>query len=184
MIFTKHGPVELYAEVKTSSPDGWLSRYTYEELMELAEKYADVIAIHTRGPWNENPFAIEEARKRTGKRILANGIHTHDDDIRRALDAGADAVLVVGRVPQYMPECCIVEPLSLDGLEQLPQRQMAAWNARDKRISFQDARMRRPDLWMMQVSLVQKFSDIAPNANAVLVGTNLPQFIESIKHAS
>jgi len=199
VIVTKSGLVELFAEVKPCSPSGWRSRYSWNELFELANSHpaVDALSIHTSPRWEGSFELITQARKHTSKPILAKGIHAHDDDINRALDAGATMALAVGRIPWGFPhDCLIVEPLSLGKLAQIPLDYKTQWNARDlvglfrklaglptrkeSRPSFTEARAVRQHGWICQASHLKTKEDIQTGANAVLVGTNLPEFLASL----
>src|SRR5690606_24341210 len=89
---------------------------------------------------------IKQARTMSSKPILAKGIHADDRDIEQALEAGADYVLVVGRLPKVHLDKCWIEPNSLSELANLPLDTRAVWNARDlssgqaKSASFNQAR--------------------------------------------
>lgn len=90
-------------------------------MFELAEPAADMLSIHTDARWGGSFELLEQARKRTTKPVLAKGIHASDEDVRRALSQGADAVLVVGRIPAAHAERCLIEPVSLAQLASLPR---------------------------------------------------------------
>lgn len=191
------GNVEFFAEVKPYSPSGWQSPYEWDELFELANEVGDVISIHTSYRWGGSFSLISKARNHTTKPILAKGIHPHDDHIKRALDCGANYVLVVGRIPNIHQHRCVIEPLTLDGLSLIPSEFRVAWNARDlvglfrkiaklegertNRPTFAEARKIRPQGWMCQASNLKTIADIQSDASAVLVGTHLPEFITSLK---
>src|SRR5262245_45908430 len=67
------------AEVKTGSPWGWRSPYSWEFLMEVADRVGDWVAIHTDPRWGGSWNLLRRARAKTGKPILAKGIHANDD---------------------------------------------------------------------------------------------------------
>ncbi len=197
MIYTSSGTVELFAEVKTARPDGWTSPYSWSALFDLSCVHGDAVAIHTNPRWGGSFKLLDQARKHTDKPILAKGIHTKDDDVRRALDVGANMVLVVGRIPKVHKELCLIEPLGLDGLYKIPPELKVVWNTNDllalfrsingsskrapKRPSWIEARTVRPTGWMCLASNIQHYSDIQPGADAILVGSHLPEFIVSLK---
>lgn len=167
------------AEVKTLSPFGWKSNKTWDELFTLAEQKGDWISIHTDPRWGGSYDHLRVARSRTFKPILAKGIHATDTEVDRALSAGADYVLVVGRVPPY--KRVLVEPTTLDDLRTLPAGYKAVWNARDlstglpKPYTFQEAREVWKG-WLCQASFIRSWDDVHPGADAILVGEHLPEF--------
>jgi indole-3-glycerol phosphate synthase len=85
------------AEIKTQSPFGFKSTKTFGELMECAITNGDWVSVHTNALWGGDFDAISFVRRNTNKPILAKGIHATNDDIERAIDHGADYVLVVDR---------------------------------------------------------------------------------------
>ncbi len=178
--------VEIIAEVKTKSPFGFKSNRTWEELFKIAESAGDIIAVHTDPRWGGSFNLIKRARKLTSKPILAKGIHPTDEDVAKAIDKGADYVLVVGRVPKVFQEKCFIEPLNLEELSKLPKELKIVWNLRDlsngelKKETFEQARMIWKG-WLCQASFIKSVKDIKDGANAVIVGTRLEEFAESIK---
>lgn len=179
---------EIIAEVKTASPFGWKSAYSWEELFALAERIGDVISIHTDARWQGSFELLQKARSMTDKQILAKGIHADDAQIDRALGSGADWVLVVGRVPKTHLEHCLIEPTAIEQFAELPDGARAVWNKRDlstgglKSETFAQARQAWPG-WLAQASYIRTVGDAEPTANAVLVGTHLPEFAASLKRS-
>lgn len=173
--------MQLIAEVKTHSPFGWKSTKSWDELFELAERIGDIISIHTDPRWHGSFDLIREARRRTNKPILAKGIHATDEEIQQAVDAGADYILVVGRIPRIHLEKCFIEPYSLDELSKISANLKVVWNSRDlttggmKIETFVEARKIFPG-WLCQASNINDKSDIDASADAVLIGTNLVRF--------
>jgi indole-3-glycerol phosphate synthase len=167
--------VEIIAEVKIRSPFGYASDRTWDELFSIAQEVGDIISIHTDPRWGGSFELLERARSLTSKPILAKGIHQRDADVQRALDLGADWVLVVGRIPELHQEKCIVEPLTLEELRTVPTNLRAAWNSRDladgtlKTETFQEARKLFAG-WLCQASNIRTVEDIQEGADAVLVG--------------
>lgn len=172
------------AEVKTHSPFGWRSPHTWDELFELANEAGDMISIHTDPRWHGSLDLIRKARRLTDKPILAKGIHATDDEIAAALDAGADWVLVVGRIPDVHMDKCLIEVLSLSELDVLPAGARAVWNSRNldtgepKSETFTQAR-ERFNGWLCQASNITHVTDIDPTADAILVGTHLPELVRA-----
>ncbi|HEY4964007.1 MAG TPA: hypothetical protein VIH90_04895 [Candidatus Saccharimonadales bacterium] len=175
----------IIAEVKTHSPFGWESSESWDSLFSLATEIGDMISIHTDPRWHGSFELIKKARTQTNKLILAKGIHPKDSDIKKALDFGADFVLVVGRIPNIYLEKCIIEPYSLEELKNLPSNVRALWNSRNlntgglKTESFVEARKLFPG-WLCQASNIASVNDVEPSADAILVGTNLRSYALSL----
>lgn len=176
----------LIAEVKTKSPFGYISSHSFDELFSLANDYGDIISIHTNERWGGSFELLQKARRLTTKPILAKGIHDNDEEIERAISCGADYVLVVGRIPKDIAkEYLWIEPLSLGGLKAIPREYRVVWNARNlktgepKEEQFTEAR-KIFDGWLCQASYIKTKQDIDQGADAILVGENLSEFIDSI----
>ncbi len=176
---------QIIAEVKTESPFGFKSEKSWDELFTIANDIGDIISIHTDSRWGGSFDLIQKAKSLTSKPILAKGIHATDDEIQNAVDAGADYVLVVGRIPTIYIERCLIEPLNLDELKNIPENLKVVWNSRDlsdgsiKLETFEEAREIFKG-WICQASNIRNVKDIQPGANAVLVGTHLERFAESL----
>ncbi|HEX4104062.1 MAG TPA: hypothetical protein VHZ04_01115 [Candidatus Paceibacterota bacterium] len=183
-----YGKIEIIAEVKTESPFGYTTGYTWEYLFHVAEEIGDIISIHTDPRWGGSFDLLKKARGMTKKPILAKGIHPTDEEIDKALSLGADWVLAVGRVPKLHPEKCMMEPMTLRELSSIPQNLRVIWNARNlatgnpKLESFEEARTIFKG-WLCQASHIRTVADIRETANAALVGTNLLMFTQSLKDA-
>ncbi|OGI95594.1 hypothetical protein A2917_03530 [Candidatus Nomurabacteria bacterium RIFCSPLOWO2_01_FULL_42_17] len=179
--------IKIIAEVKTQSPFGYKSDNTWNELFKVANKIGDIISIHTDDRWGGSFDLIKKARSLTKKPILAKGIHERDEDIQKAIDAGADWVLVVGRIPRVHLEKCLIEPLTLQELKNIPESYKAVWNSRDllngkfKKESFEEARGLFKG-WLCQASNIKTVDDIKKGAEAVLVGTYLLDFEKSVSY--
>lgn len=174
------------AEVKNKSPFGLASNDSWESLLEIASECGDAISIHTDPRWNGSFDNLRRARALTNKPLLAKGIHTTDDDVRRALDCGANAVLVVGRIPadELMAKCWL-EPLTIAELKTLPPC-LAVWNARDlrdgkpKTETWQEARA----AWsgtLCQASLIRHVNDIKPDSDCFLVGEHMKTVARALR---
>ncbi len=172
----------LIAEVKPQSPFGFKSSSSWSQLFELAEEHGDWISIHTDPRWGGSFELIRKARALTDKPILAKGIHANDADIDKALEAGADYVLVVGRLPKSDLKKCLIEPNSLAELVALPTEVKAVWNARNltngqpKTEDFSQARAAWSG-WLCQASFITRPTDIEPGADAILVGEQLGTYL-------
>lgn len=177
--------VEIIAEIKTMSPFGWTSDKTWDELFVAANSVGDILSIHTDARWGGSFDLIKKAKSLTDKPILAKGIHASDADVAKAVEAGADMVLVVGRVPSVHAEKCLIEPYTLEELISLDENIKAVWNSRDletggmKAEYFSDARKAFAG-WLCQASNIETVADIKDGANAVLVGTNIEKFSQSM----
>jgi len=177
--------IQIIAEVKTHSPFGWESPKSWDELFEVADSIGDMLSIHTDPRWHGSFEILKKARKLTEKPILAKGIHHSDKDIQMAIDCGADWVLVVGRIPKIHLEKCLIELYTLEELASLPKGVRAVWNSRNltdgsrKSETFEAAR-KSWDGWLCQASNIQTVDDIKTGADAVLVGTNLEKFAQSL----
>ncbi len=169
---------QIIAEIKTRSPFGYVSPDTWEELFAIAERAGDMISIHTDPRWSGSFELIKRAKRLTKKPILAKGIHETDELVKKAIDAGADFVLVVGRIPNIYTERCLIEPNTLEELARLPKHLRAVWNSRDlktggqKEETFAEARKVFTG-WLCQASNISDLNDIHPKADAVLIGTHL-----------
>lgn len=177
---------KVIAEVKTESPFGFKSDKTWEELFAIANEIGDILSIHTDPRWGGSYDLIRKAKALTSKPILAKGIHLTDEDINKAVEAGADYVLVVGRIPAVHQEKCLIEPLTLEELKTIPRSLKVVWNSRDlstggiKSETFEEAREMFKG-WLCQASNISTVADVKEGADAVLVGTHIVEFSESLK---
>jgi len=177
--------VTIIAEVKTMSPFGFVSDKSWDELFIIADSVGDILSIHTDPRWGGSFDLIKKAKTLTKKPILAKGIHATDAEIEKAVQAGADFVLVVGRIPGVHQDVCIIEPNTLRELKDIPETYKVVWNSRDlgtggmKQDDFQKARKIR-DGWLCQASNIKTKDDVVKGADAVLVGTNLEEFTNSL----
>lgn len=178
----------IIAEVKTFSPFGFKSDKSWDELFSLALKVGDIISIHTDPRWGGSFENIKKAKSLTKKPILAKGIHSKDEEVISAILAGADYVLIVGRIPDIKnidPSKFLIEPNTLEELKRIPKNIKAVWNSRDlssggmKKESFLEARKIFGG-WLCQASNIKSVNDIQKGANAILVGQNLDSFYNSL----
>lgn len=176
----------IIAEVKTHSPFGYRSEKTWNELFDIAEDAGDIISVHTDPRWGGSLELIRRACARTSKEILAKGIHATDEEVEAAIEAGADRVLVVGRIPEIHRDRLLIEPLTLQELRMIPHDMKAVWNSRDlsdgnmKTETFAEARSIFHG-WLCQASNIRTVADIEDGADAVLVGTHLEEFVQSME---
>lgn len=177
---------QIIAEVKTKSPFGFKSDKSWDELFSIANMVGDIISIHTDSRWGGSFDLVKKARGLTSKPILAKGIHATAEEIEKAIECGADYVLVVGRIPKVYLDKCMIEPLTLSELRALPTNLKVVWNSRDlstgglKSETFEEARKIFGG-WLCQASNIKTVGDIKDGADAVLVGANLIEFVESLK---
>ncbi len=181
----------IIAEVKTESPFGFKSSKSWDELFAVANHAGDIVSIHTDPRWGGSLDLIKKARELTDKPILAKGIHAQDEDIVAAAEAGADFVLVVGRIPKLSEtfgtevlKKCIIEPNTLVELSEIQKTFRVVWNSRDlqnggkKTETFAEARKLFKG-WLCQASNISDINDVQEGADAVLVGQELEAFIQS-----
>ena len=177
--------IQIIAEVKTKSPFGYKSDKTWDELFQVAEHIGGMISIHMDQRWGGSFELLKKARALTKKPILAKGMHKTDEEIKAAINLGADWVLVVGRIPEMNLDKCIIEPLALEELRIIPENLRVVWNARDlatgneKTETFAEARKIFKG-WLCQASYIRTKADIQKGADAVLVGTHLLEFADSL----
>lgn len=173
------------AEAKKRSPwDGELSPLSVQDLILEAILHGDWVSVHTEPIWGGCLRDVEYARKflKPGQKLLAKGLHLTDRSVKDAFQAGADHVLVVGRVPE--DSRCLVEPFSVDqGAEFLYKYGVKnlVWNRRDlftgrpKDEGWAEARAALRT-WLCCASLGEPFPT---NADACLFGVH--RILESEK---
>lgn len=176
------------AEIKVRSPFGFKSKLSSFKLMEMAVEYGDMVSVHTHEQWGGSYEHLAWVRKYTSKKILAKGIHGDDLDIRRALNCGADYVLVVGRIPpKGLIEHCWVELTDFHQMDWMKGKK-AVWNQRDLFSgmvvghTFAGVRSAYPYHWLCQASGIKTPKDVHPKADAFIVGEHLPKFVKSWRH--
>lgn len=184
------------AEVKTKSPYNFQSKYSFEFLLELAIQNGDYISIHTNPLFNGNFENIHRARKQTSKPILAKGFHDNDDDIKKAIDFGADYVLVVDRFTKLL-DSDLRNKLFLEfsndsfisRLTEKDKKELKfVYNGRNlktgiakKYIGDYD-KYRENVNWLCGASLLRDRFDVQlfyPKCDAFIVGENLLNFIQN-----
>ncbi len=182
------------AEIKTQSPFGFKSKYSFYGLMELAIKYGDYISVHTNPLWGGSYEAIEFVRNHTNKPILAKGIHSKDEDIRNCIVAGANYVLVVDRIPKYSynAECCFhelgknIQNYNKLYIDNTPLKYV--YNGRDLKTGLPKdksdyQKYRDKYKWVCGASLIKNPNDVQklyPNCDAFIVGENLIEFCKEL----
>lgn len=181
------------AEIKTQSPFGFRSEHPFVSLMQYAITYGDWVSVHTNALWGGDYDAISFVRRNTNKPILAKGIHATDDDIQRALDHGADYVLVVDRIPKVNITKCLLELHRFDDVEKCnhmyfndPSLKFVC-NSRDLRSGLPKKmweldRYTDMRLWTCQASGIKTQGHVQPNVNAFIVGEHLVNFCKGLPH--
>ena len=87
-------------------------------------------------------------------------------------------------------EKLLIEPLHLRELQSIPLEYTVVWNARDlktgKQRDKEQSSEKAREMWhgqrLCQASYIKTINDIKEGADAVLVGTHLPEFAESIRN--
>jgi len=80
----------------------------------------------------------------------------------------------------------MIEPLTLAEFKTIPENLRVIWNARDladgkkKTETFAEARKTFRG-WLCQASHIKNVTDIQEGADAILVGTNLLDFVKSLE---
>lgn len=164
--------------------------------MDYSISYGDWISVHTNALWGGDFDSLSFVRRNTNKPILAKGLHTTDDDIQRALDHGADYVLVVDRVPNPSRvdwNKCLFEIHNtnlLDGnLKVYPDfvKQQFVCNSRNLHNGLPKKQWELDNyldrkLWTCQASGITCPLDVNPNVNAFIVGERLIDFVDCPTH--
>ncbi len=185
---------KFIAEIKLKSPYGFKSKYSFEGLTRLAIQYGDIISVHTNPLWGGCYEALEYVRRLTDKPILAKGIHSKNDDVRKAFDYGADYVLIVDRFLNNHADGYNEIPLDKifheigvniqDKIEQYPNLNYV-YNGRDlmnsglgkKYLDWQ--KYRDKTNWLCGASLLRHPIDVKmfyPECDAFIVGEHLVEF--------
>lgn len=176
------------AEVKMQSPYGYKAENTFYNLLEIAVRNGDWISIHTNPLWGGSYEALEFARRFTNKPILAKGIHSHNDNIKKALDYGADYVLIVDRLPTSDFTKCLIEMTYNDAERLLDSSfgQELKFVTNSRNLKTGELSTYNENLgkylandnckWVCQASGILSPRDVNPNVNAFIVGENLEFF--------
>lgn len=178
------------AEIKTKSPFGFHSECSFNRRMEIAIEFGDWISVHDNALWGGDFEAISYVRKYTNKPILAKGLHTTNDDIIRALDHGADYVLVVDRIIHcgfgVNDKKLLFEISEFNVMQQLakePSKENLkyVYNSRNLKTGRKKEREELDNflnlgLWTCQASGIKDISDVDIRAKAFIVGENLVDF--------
>jgi hypothetical protein len=206
--------VGLVAEVKIQSPFGFKSKRSWDQLFEIAIEYGDVVSIHVSPEWAGSTKLIEKAYPKCAEKgipILAKGIRIDDTLAHECLKCGANFFLShdqymhdyfePGTVWQELPP--IKQNDTFMGMK-LCRDRVYVVNARNI-ASGEDA----PDHWdyirrlhpwvspittygfgdksggvLVQASKIKTIKDIKPDANMVIVGEHLPEFIKDLNECT
>lgn len=184
------------AEIKTKSPFGFESKYCFKALADYAIKYGDWVSVHTNALWNGSFDALNYVRGLTNKPILAKGIHSKNDEIRKAFEYGADYVLVVDRIIEKdsggINVDRIIHELGIN-IQDIPQLYACeplkyAYNSRNLKTGLPKklndyAKYRQAYKWICAASGIRTPKDIQinySNCDAYIVGENLVDFCQKL----
>ena len=184
---------------------GFKTKYLRNTLIDVALNYGDWISVHTDPRFGGSFDDIYFIRQKTDKPILAKGFHSHNDDVKKAFDLGADYVLVVDRYysnPEggiNYNERVIHEISNLNGsdinwnliLNDTDDDRFYKWqpkvvyNGRSLDSGFSKKYIgdyeeyRKKAKWLCGASLIQKPEDVQnlyPDCDAFIVGEHLVEF--------
>lgn len=176
------------AEVKTKSPFGYTSESTFHELLQVAVKHGDWVAVHTSALWGGDPQAISLAKLHTDKPVLAKGLHTTDAEIKQMFKLGADYVLSVSepRLIEGVDHTKVLFETDIKTIKSAVQNNPAlaqakfVCNSRDLSTGLHSFNFLKDylqtGLWICQASNIATSADVNPEVNAFLVGKNLEIF--------
>ena len=189
------------AEIKTKSMFGFESKYSRNTLIDTALNYGDWISVHTDPRFGGSFDDIYLLRKETKKPILAKGFHAHNDDVRKALDLGADYVLVVDRYifgEHDLSKHVIYEVSNLNDdkfawgeIIKASNNYKYCYNGRNLRTGIGKKyigdyqQYRGKCKWLCGASLINKPEDVQTyykDCDAFIVGENLVQFCKEYKN--
>lgn len=185
----------LVAEVKTRTPFDPDYRKDWMHQFALASEFGDMVSIHVDPRWNGSYDLISIARRLTDKPILAKGFCTSMTQHNEAIAAGAHQVLWIGAVPppeaRHQAWCEITSS---------PEKGWGFWLDEIARIGCPIvSNSRQPetgreffgemDLWRaipsecfkVQASNIKTIADVREDADAILVGTHLESFLDTLK---
>ncbi len=114
--------LKLIAEFKRASPSkGWINpEAKLTKYVKIYDTYADAVSILTEEKFFRGSVEfVREARKITARPILAKDFFVDERQVKQALVAGADAVLIVRRVvdlKQAKNLYSLAESLGLDSI--------------------------------------------------------------------
>lgn len=188
------------AEIKTQSPFGFVSKTPFVSLMECAIQYGDWISVHTNALWGGDYDAISFVRRNTNKPILAKGIHASDDDVKRAIDHGADYVLLVDRMntPHHLRKQLLIETNDANIFNDpvIKNERLASKSSVYRDLKYvcnsRDLRTGLPKklweldfyldagVWVCQASGIKSMEQVDERVNAFIVGEHLIEFCKTL----
>jgi len=184
------------AEIKTKSPYGYVSPHSFHELMESAITYGDWISVHTNALWGGDYEAISFVYRNTHKPILAKGLHSTNDDIKRSLDHGANYVLVVDPAMYRFEDFEHTDKLLFEfsdvklAMQQLRKSmpKSVVVNSRSLNSGYRKPMVDFKELkqaglkWVCQASHIHSYHDVSPDADAFIVGEHMMFFNSCIEN--
>ncbi len=194
------------AEIKTQSPYGFKSDYSFAQLMHYAIEYGDWISVHTNPLWDGSMEAISFVRKFTDKPILAKGLHSRPRDIKETFERGASSCLTVDYIPNvisndwyndnFYNHRLLLEYSNINKVKKFLnsnnhrvwKEQKFVYNLRDLRTGFLKKKNELQDyldlgLWTCQASGIKSIKDVHPGVDAFIVGQNLVDFCKEIHYS-
>lgn len=193
----KKSPIFI-AEIKTHSMFGFTAKYSRSKLTDVALRYGDWISVHTDPRFGGSFDDIYMLRKETKKPILAKGFHCSNDSVKKALDMGADYVLVVDRLCGSLlnfpfTDKILFELSNLINIEKVSYDFIDfgkfVYNGRDLRTGLGKksisnySKYRDIFKWVCGASLLKSPKDVQmyyPDCDAFIVGSNLIEFCKNL----
>lgn len=176
------------AEIKTQSPFGFKSHHSFHKLMEGAIEFGDWVSVHTSALFGGDYESLAFVRRQTSKPILAKGFHSTDEEVLRALDHGADYVLVVDRFPSILKvdtSRCLLEFSKMSSVKEtiefssIFKKYKFVCNQRDLNTGLFKAeneieKFKKLGVWTCQASGIRSIKEVASDVDAFIVGEHLP----------
>jgi len=174
----------LIPEVLTHSPDGYDTQLCWEKLFAFACRISNVVAVNTDELWGGSLDRVRQAKRITNVTIVAKGMFNTDDEIRTTLDAGADRVVVPGRVPPFpLRTFCWIAPLGLNEVcRMLTDYDVVVGSSHDPfdgtpKPNELEQVSNLPHFRLVQDGLIKSPADIHPAADMYFVGRHLEEFV-------
>lgn len=181
-------------EIKTQSPFGFKSEYSFNHLMNLCIEtpQVDWISVHVSAIYGGCLDSIAYVKQFTLKPILAKAVNGSDKLIRQQIEIGAEYSLVVGRIPDLnlvsLNRCLLeVDPdFAREIRHDYPQHKLRfVWNSRDLRTGERKPMSELEDYletneWVCEASGIKSIDNVHPNVSAFIVGEHLVNFCKSL----